>query len=1419
MAVPFSTGNNFIPARDGFRLPDRKKQTSVFLVTDSFEYDMELIRKLPPPKGDYHNLIIPFKYSNKVGDSGFAYNKPEKEYERQTEMVKNSKFIPPITTIEYPYPKLLDMNLYISFSEIMRAFRPYFQHISLAYIKDNICTIFEQLFRPFNFSEAKTMLIDTTKYKIYNKPSEDLLKSDIINALISAFALFPPLKLRKINMVLWFKSPGADYKFNLSDFDKRDVDRLEKMLQAIGQPIDDEFVGIAERKAVDNSEEIEDEAEEDIDAALTKKEEEVDGIDDTQDDSVSDNPTTVTSTSDDIMSSISAIKTQFGVTDTEKEDPTKKLRQAKELNIQAELLRRISVDTGVVGNYKTIADDMTTPGDTPVEDKYISDASKTISTVAAAADTKAAMDTTSSAREQKMRERIGKLKLGDVTFNTLTSVTDVPKPAPINPIKLSTTNPGSLKGTSFTNISKAYEDNLMDRDIVQTFMNLANLPDGFEVTNIEVRDVSDVNSLVNDWKVSLKSKTTGRQNMIHIRVPKVINGRFYNNGIWYNIGKQDFPIPILKLKPDRVMLTSNYQKITIERYDTKSLVDVGIFVKVLAKILDASGNNKYVKTGSSIATNAKFISTIEYDEYAKRWYCFTNKEADVEIYFNRIQCAKLYGFVHVADNEFCCGMINQVPVVINTDTGLTRQGRTLTETMIATLPVNLQDQYHRTKPGKRSMYSEMNATVKTPVGVTCCAWEGLTNVLKKANADYQVIGPRETSNMMGYFFIPFKDKTLAIKNTIQNQLLFNGFYLINTKAYNMADFEIPIRNMNSVYVDIYNNHFFKQYSQLTTFIAYYNFFVDAITSDVCLHYNVPNDIVGMLIYGSNLLADNSCTNENNSAFYRVRSTEVIPAIIHAQVAFAISRYKNSAASKSRDNTLQFNPNCVILELEKLGTTMTSNALNPMIELHQKETVTQKGYHGVNVDRAFSLEKRTYDNTMIGKIAMSSANSGNVAINKQLVADPKLESVRGYTSPVGVDEPYNDLQLASFSELLTPGTVSHDDAIRTTIATSQTGHIVPTVGSQPCLISNGVDEIVPSCVSDEFAVVAEDDGKVLEIAEGYLIVQLKNNKKKAIPIGDRYSSNPASGFYVNNKLIPNVEPNQSFKKGTILAFHEQFFTKGTDGVVRMNIGPLAKVAFAGLYSTYEDAGIVTESFSKKLATKITMMQHKTIDATENVEFVVKVGDEVEVGDPLIIFGLGDTGDKSVDNFLKAFQTDTGNMMDSAKRVVKAKHAGRVAEVKMYTVKSMDKLSPSLHKLLSEHFRENLKKRKILDKYDKSDSVYKMDTMYSLPTAPMRGPTIKGFTCDVLIEIYIEHEDFQSVGDKAVAYAAAKQVISEVIPIGLEPYSEMHPEEEVSMFVSSRSILHRMIPSLMITAAGNKVLVELKRKVREIWEGKK
>jgi DNA-directed RNA polymerase beta subunit len=195
-------------------------------------------------------------------------------------------------------------------------------------------------------------------------------------------------------------------------------------------------------------------------------------------------------------------------------------------------------------------------------------------------------------------------------------------------------------------------------------------------------------------------------------------------------------------------------------------------------------------------------------------------------------------------------------------------------------------------------------------------------------------------------------------------------------------------------------------------------------------------------------------------------------------------------------------------------------------------------------------------------------------------------------------------------------------------------------------------------------------------------------------------------------------------------------------------------------------------------------------------------------------LGNVGDKSVDNFLKAFGATAED--DSFKRIKKAENAGKVVDVRIYTNKSLDKLSPSLFKIVSEHFKQNRAKRKILDKYDGTSTVYKLGTLYDRPTEPLKTPSIKGIYCDVLVEIYIAHDDEVSVGDKIADYSACKQVISEIIPDGLEPYSEFRPDEPIDLFQAPTSVLKRMVPSLVVNAAGNKCLIELKRACKKIWE---
>lgn len=64
-------------------------------------------------------------------------------------------------------------------------------------------------------------------------------------------------------------------------------------------------------------------------------------------------------------------------------------------------------------------------------------------------------------------------------------------------------------------------------------------------------------------------------------------------------------------------------------------------------------------------------------------------------------------------------------------------------------------------------------------------------------------------------------------------------------------------------------------------------------------------------------------------------------------------------------------------------------------------------------------------------------------------------------------------------------------------------------------------------------------------------------------------------------------------------------------------------------------------------------------------------------------------------------------------------------------------------------------------------------------------------------------------------ALKGIIGEIIPEGYEPYSEFRPDEEVSSLIPPSSILKRQVPSILITVLGNKIMVELKRKLEEIY----
>jgi len=243
----------------------------------------------------------------------------------------------------------------------------------------------------------------------------------------------------------------------------------------------------------------------------------------------------------------------------------------------------------------------------------------------------------------------------------------------------------------------------------------------------------------------------------------------------------------------------------------------------------------------------------------------------------------------------------------------------------------------------------------------------------------------------------------------------------------------------------------------------------------------------------------------------------------------------------------------------------------------------------------------------------------------------------------------------------------------------------------------------------------------------------------------------------------------------------------------------------------------------MASEIVMEKPVVLGKNANVDYMVKVGDKVQVGDELIRFEL------SFDDTLNKFLANVGETLKEeikslGKTQIKSKYTGVIEDIKIYSTVDLEDLSPSLRKIVGDYYNRIKKKKKAIEDFtkDHTENVYKAGVLLNEPTSKIetKDGKVKGHEVGegVLIEFYIKYQDIMGVGDKITFFTALKSIIGEVIPEGLEPYSEFRPDEEVSSIIAPGAVLARMTPSILLTMFGNKVLIELKRKLYEIYAGK-
>ena len=389
-------------------------------------------------------------------------------------------------------------------------------------------------------------------------------------------------------------------------------------------------------------------------------------------------------------------------------------------------------------------------------------------------------------------------------------------------------------------------------------------------------------------------------------------------------------------------------------------------------------------------------------------------------------------------------------------------------------------------------------------------------------------------------------------------------------------------------------------------------------------------------------------------------------------------------------------------------------------------------------------------------------------------------------------------------------------------------IIPVKQMDPVLVSNGFEKAFPYHLTSDFSIIADHDGKVLSYDEktGLLAIQYtwKEGKETrtenaVINLSSQVTKNGGGGFFLPTKLKAYFKPGQRFKEKDVLAADDKFFGNYADGV-KFNLGTLCKVACMSAYNTFEDSTVISTRLSNKMASKITMEKHLVLGPNANILKMPKIGDKIMVNESIIEYEQSNSDD-TINKMLANIDDELRERVTALSRgVIRSKYTGVIEDIKVYSVSDLSELSPSLQKVVSSYWKKVKSMKDVIRKLDikdvsKTGNVYMMEDK---PIVPVNGK-VKGYDIEsgVLIFIYITYINPFSIGDKMINFAALKGVTSEIWDLGKEPYSEFRPDEEVSAFFPPIGLMARKTPSVLPTMFANKLLIELKRKLGDMYLG--
>ena len=926
----------------------------------------------------------------------------------------------------------------------------------------------------------------------------------------------------------------------------------------------------------------------------------------------------------------------------------------------------------------------------------------------------------------------------------------------------------SLLESNLNQFSRQYIENILDTDIANSL--LAVQKAGICVTGIERERKETVSGTYDVYKLKLQP-VEGVASTVWFKLPVLDkNGSYISNGVKYNYRMQRMDIPIRKIAPDKVALTSYYCKMQVVR-SPKTVTDYGKWLgdNIMSIGLDEqndtvielnavnSFDNKLERPRLFSILSQRFGSFVL---YGMRWYFdesirvqhFTEKEFKLYEKDGSVLVAKsdVEGNLLYIDKNDRLWLVKQqkgIPLVTEAPT---------IESMLGIDPLKAPIDIITVKILGKLI----------PLGFVLAYQLGLDKLLKSLGVAYRTVSAGARLNLTeDEYRIVFGDVSLILsrRDKVAASILAGlKDYHRELKRYSIYEFDRKDVYLNLLDAVGLNARWLREIDLL------FKLFVDPITKDVLEEMGEPTKFLGLLIRSAELLQTDDHPEEMDPRYMRIRGFERIPGIIYNELVKSI---RTQYSRVGRANVpIELSPYAIWRTLTTDPAITVANEINPIKNLKEQECVTYAGLGGRS-GQTMVKHTREYHPNDLGVISEATVDSSDVGINVYTSANPNLTSVRGITRAFDSSKDGN-ASLLSTSALLSVASDS-DDSKRLGFVSIQNEHTLACSGYEALPVRTGAESVIANRTSEVFATTAKQDGKVTNITDKAITITYKDGSTETTILGTYYAA--AAGLTIPQVIVTDLKLGSTVKYGDAISWNKDFFTKDIySGTVNYKAGLMANVVQYEVAMTNEDASTVSARLAAKLSTRTTKVRDIILTFEQSISDLVKVGDHVESTDSLCL--IEDAVSAGSAQFDKA-SLDTLKLLGSQTPFAKVK--GVVERIDVLYNGDLEDMSDSLRALASAYNKRLAAECKTLGK-----TVYtgEVDEGFRVDNNPLLLDTL-------VIRIYITSDISFGVGDKLVYAGPMKSVVGDVLP---EPIIT-EDGTEIDVEFGRRGMINRVVNS--------------------------